>query len=151
MSDADSVGIELSKLSTLESEELDLHLEPVERWVWNGEWLGEYIGLHFVPYPVVCQSMDVDARGARERDEPGWSILPSPAPPLVAILVEPVSIAVTCHMACIASSFALGGSLISSSAKYSHHPTVDATLGCISKGLGSMPEQPSCDCIESQL
>ena len=36
VSDADSVRSELSKLDTLESEELDLHLEPAERWVQNG-------------------------------------------------------------------------------------------------------------------
>ena len=69
--------------------------------------------LRFVPYSVVSQSVDVDARGAREGDEPEWSILPSPAPPVVVTLVEPLSIAITRHMACIALSFALIGCLIS--------------------------------------
>ena len=49
----------------MESEELDLHLEPGERWVRNGMQLGEYVGLHI--FPAVRQSVDVDMHGAGER------------------------------------------------------------------------------------
>ena len=151
VSDIDSVGIELSKLSTLELEELDLCLEPARTMGLEWQVVRRVCWATLCSIPSgapICGCGH--ARSRRKRCARTVNIIIS-CTPVVAILIEPVSVTITHHMSCITLSFALGGSLISSSAEYSHHPTVNATLGCVSKGLGSMPEQPSCDCIESQL
>ena len=74
VSDADSPGIELSRLSTLGSGELDSRPASLERWEQNGEQLGEYVGL------------------CGEKFGPGRS---SPVPLTVTNLVETVSVVVT--------------------------------------------------------
>ena len=63
MSDADSPGIELSRLGTLESEKLDCHPASLERWERNGEQLGEYVRLRREKL-VLGRSLPVPSTGA---------------------------------------------------------------------------------------
>ena len=124
-------GIELSRLGTLESEKLHCHPGSLERWVQNGEWLGEYVGLH------------------REKFDAGTVIA------CALYSCKPCGNGV-CR--CRARLTSLHRLIICSGwvpheffTEYGHCPMVDAILGCISECPGSIPRQFGCDGIESRL
>ena len=129
VSESDSVGIEVSRLGTLESEKLDCHPETQERWVWNSERLGEYVGLHLVSCPVVCQSVDVDVCGAR-RESCARTVN-------IVIAYAPYSrklygTCVCCHHMPYSLHrliFCTGWFPHKFFTEYGHHPTVDAHIG----------------------